>query len=152
VEIKTPRSAVDGSQGGIQVIFSSEGDPSRTANGATQLVYSRPVLQMSMSARDGRLKPGEVATFELNITNRGSSLARIVELRGVWPEQLELVAAEPLNSSAAGGSVLWQFRELGAGEKRTIKVSFRVKAGTGVGTNIQVTNQMSYEDQLGNRY
>ena len=152
MEIKTPRNAADGVQGSAQIIFSSEADAARSSSGIVQFVYSRPVLQMAMTARDGRLKPGEVATFDLTITNRGSNLARVVELQGTWPEQLELIAADPSGSSAANGKILWNFKELGAGEKRTIKVSFRVKSGTGVGTNVQVKNLLSYEDQLGNRY
>jgi hypothetical protein len=104
------------------------------------------------AARDGRLKPGEVASFDLTISNLGSNLARVVELQGTWPDQLELIAADPSNSRAANGNMLWRFSEVGAGEKRTIKVSFRVKTGTGVGTSIQVKNLLSYEDQLGNRY
>lgn len=152
VEIKTPRNATDGSEGNIQVSFSPEGDASRTADGSALLVYSRPLLRMAMSSREGRLKPGEIASFDLTITNHGSNIARVVELQSVWPEQLELVASEPADSSVAGGNILWKFNELGAGEKRTIKVSFRVKPGTGVGTNIQVNNVLKYEDQLGNRY
>jgi hypothetical protein len=152
MEIKTPRSAGDGSQGSAQIVFSSEGEASVSSTGAVQFVYSRPVLQMAMTARDGRLKPGEVVSFDLTITNHGSSLARVVELQGTWPEQLELIAADPSGSPTGNGNILWNFKELGAGEKLTIKVSFRVKPGTGVGTNIQIRNLLSYEDQLGNRY
>lgn len=152
LEMKTPRSATDSSEGNVQVSFISEGDATRTATASALLVYSRPVLQMAMSSRDGRLKPGEVASFDLTITNFGTNLARVVELHSAWPEQLELVAADPADSSVADGNILWKFKELGAGEKRTIKVSFRVKPGTGVGTNIQVKNVLKYEDQLGNRY
>jgi hypothetical protein len=107
---------------------------------------------MAMSGRDGRLKPGDVASFDLTITNNGSNLARIVELQSAWPEQLELVAADPATSVVSNGAIIWRFKELGAGEKRNIKVSFRVKPGTGVGTAIQVKNILTYEDQLGNRY
>jgi hypothetical protein len=135
-----------------EIDVSSEGNASRSSSGTVQFVYSRPVLQMVMTAPEGRLKPGQVASFDLTITNRGSNLARVVELQGTWPDQLELIAAEPAVSSASTGSILWKFKELGAGEKRTIKVSFRVKSGIGVGTNIQVKNLLSYEDQLGNRY
>lgn len=152
MEIKTPRNASDGTEGTVQVSFNSEGDAARGATASASLVYSRPVLQMAMAGRDGRLRPGEIASFDLNITNRGSNIARVVELHSAWPEQLELVAAEPVNSSVTGGNILWKFSELGAGEKRTIKVSFRVRQGTGVGTNIQVKNVLKYEDQLGNRY
>jgi uncharacterized protein DUF11/outer membrane lipoprotein YfiO len=152
MEIKTLRSASDGSQGSAQIVFSSEGDASRSSSGDVQFVYSRPVLQMAMTGRDGRLKPGEVASFDLAITNRGSNLARIVELQSVWPEQLELVAADPATNSVSNGTILWKFKELGTGEKRVINVSFRVKPGTGMGTNIQVKNILTYEDQFGSRY
>lgn len=152
VEIKTPRSAGDGSEGSVLLTFNSEGDTASSASGSTQLVYSRPVLQMTMAGRDGRLKPGEVASFDLAITNKGSNLARVVELQSAWPEELELVAADPANSTISNGNIIWRFKEMGAAEKRSIKVSFRVKSGTGVGTSIQVKNILTYEDQLGNRY
>ena len=152
VEVRTPISAADGSQGSVQVLFISEGDATRSASGVTQLTYSKPVLKMVMAGRDGRLKPGDVASFDLTITNTGSNLARVVELQSAWPEQLELVAAEPATSAVSNGTIIWRFKETGAGEKRSIKVSFRVKPGTGVGTAIQVKNFLTYEDQLGNRY
>jgi uncharacterized repeat protein (TIGR01451 family) len=152
VEIRTPHTAADGSQGRVQVTFVSEGDAARSASGSTQLTYSRPVLKMVMTGHDGRLKPGDVASFDLTITNSGSNIARIVELQSAWPEQLELVAADPATSAAGNGTIIWRFKETGAGEKRSIKVSFRVKPGTGVGTAVQVKNILTYEDQLGNRY
>lgn len=152
VEVKTPRSISDGTEDSVQLTFTPEGDTARPAVASARLFYSRPVLKLAIAARDGRLKPGEVASFDLVITNGGSNLARIVELQSSWPEQLELVGADPANSSVANGNILWKFKELGAGEKKAIKVSFRVKHGIGVGTNIQVKNIMTYEDQLGNRY
>jgi uncharacterized repeat protein (TIGR01451 family) len=152
MEIKTPKAADDGSEASVLVSFSSDGEKSHSTSGLAQLVYSRPVLQMTMAGRDGRLKPGDVASFDLTITNKGSNLARVVELQSSWPEQLELVAADPANSAFSNGNIVWRFKEMGASEKRIIKVSFRVKPSTGVGTNIQVKNVMTYEDQLGNRY
>ena len=152
VEIKTPRNAADGGQGSVRILFVSEGDAARSASASTSLTYSRPVLKMVMTGRDGRLKPGDVASFDLTITNSGSNLARVVELQSAWPEQLELVADDPATSSANNGTIIWRFKEMGASEKRNIKVSFRVKPGTGVGTAIQVKNILTYEDQLGNRY
>ena len=152
VEVATDRNTADKSQGDIQVALNQDGDTANAATGTTRLTYSRPVLQMVVAGRNGRLIPGEVAAFDLTVTNQGSNLAKVVELQSVWPEQLELIAADPVNTSAAAGNINWKFRELGAGEKRTIKVSFRVKQGTGLGTSIQVTNTLKYEDQLGNRY
>lgn len=152
VEIKTPKTAEDNSQGNIKVAFVSEGDSNRSASGSTQLTYSRPVLKLLMAGRDGRLKPGDVASFDLTINNNGSNLARVVELQSAWPEQLEILASDPATSSVGNGAIIWRFKEVGAGEKRSIKVSFRVKPGIGVGTAIQVKNVLTYEDQLGNRY
>ncbi len=152
MEVATPRSATDGTEDLARISFRSSGDSLRAFDGVTRLIYSRPVLQLAMSGKDGRLKPGEVASFDLVITNRGSNIARIVELSSTWPEQLELVAADPAIASFTNGTLLWRFKELGAGEKRLIKVSLRVKPGTSVGTNLQVKNVLTYEDQIGNRY
>jgi len=151
-EFKTPRSVSDGTDDNVLLSLTPEGETARLASASAHLFYSRPVLKMAITARDGRLKPGEVASFDMVITNGGSNLARTVELQSTWPEQLELVGADPSNSSISNGNILWKFKELGAGEKRAIKVSFRVKQGIGVGTNIQVKNVLTYEDQLGNRY
>ena len=152
VEVKTPATATDGSKGSVQISFVSEGDATRSASGTTQLNYSRPILKMVMSALNGRLKPGNIASFDLTITNNGSNLARMVDLRSTWPDQLELVAADPAAAVTGNGSATWRLKEMGAGEKRIFQVSFRLKPGTGVGTGIQVKNILTYEDQLGNRY
>ena len=152
VEIKTPKGAGDGSKGTVQVSFASDADAACIASESIQLNYSRPVLKMVMAGHNERLKPGDVTSFDLLITNNGSNLARVVELQSDWPEQLELVAAEPAASTVNSGTVVWRFKELGAIEKRSIKVSFRVKPGIGVGTAIQVKSILTYEDQLGNRY
>jgi len=152
VEVRTSRDATDGSEGGVRLDFNPKGSATALAAGSTRLIYSRPVLQLAMSRSGGRLKPGEIASYDLTVVNHGSNLARVVELQSSWPEQLELIAAEPVNSSAEAGTIHWKFKELGAGEKRNIKVSFRVKAGIGAGTSIQVRNSLNYEDLQGNRY
>jgi len=152
MEIRSPKSAADGAESTVGIQFTSEGNTARTASASARLIASRPVLQMAVNNRDGRLKPGEITSFELIISNRGSNLARIVELQSSWPEQLEMVAADPATSAQFANGYVWKFSELGAGEKRTIKVSFRVKPGIGVGASLQVKNVMRYEDQLGNRY
>ncbi|MDD2851558.1 MAG: tetratricopeptide repeat protein [Desulfuromonadaceae bacterium] len=152
VEVKTPLNADDGSHGTVQVAFTAEGDATRSASGTTRLTCSRPVLKMAMDSRDARLKPGDIASFELSMTNSGSNIARVVELQSAWPEQLELIASVPSASTVSNGTIVWRFKEMGAGEKRHIKVSFRVKPGIGVGTALQVNNMLTYEDQQGNRY
>jgi hypothetical protein len=105
-----------------------------------------------MTGRGGKLRPGEVATFDLTCINRGSSIARVVEMQTVLPDALELVASDPPVGRGKGGEYLWKFEELGAGERKGARVSFRVKSGIVVGTNVQVKNLLRYQDQLGNTY
>ncbi len=152
VEVKTASTVADGNKGAIQVSAVSTDDSGSSATGSAQLLYSRPVLKLATSGHSGQLKPGDITSFDLTITNNGSNLARVVELQSIWPELLELVASEPATSTVAQGTVIWRFTELGGGERRNIRVSFRVRPGTGVGKAIQVRNSLTYEDQLGNRY
>ncbi|WP_407931858.1 histone H1-like repetitive region-containing protein [Geomonas azotofigens] len=152
LEIETPVSAADGGAASASVRFESENAPDRSAAVHLQLAYSRPVLELSLAARGGKLKPGEVSSLEINCVNRGSNLAKQVTLQSVLPAQLELVAADPSFSRFDNGVYVWRFDELGAGEKRNIKVTYRVKPGIAVGTSVQMKNSLTYQDLLGNRY
>ncbi|QXE88807.1 histone H1-like repetitive region-containing protein [Geomonas nitrogeniifigens] len=151
-EIETPASAADGAAASASVRFESENAPDRSAAVNLQLAYSRPVLELSLAARGGKLKPGEVSSLELNCVNRGSNMAKQVTLQSALPAQLELVAADPSFSRFDNGVYVWRFDELGAGEKRNIKVTYRVKPGIAVGTSVQMKNSLTYQDLLGNRY
>ena len=151
LEITTPSSASDGAVAPISVVFEPE-NAAKSAAVNLQLTYSRPILELSMAAKGGRLKPGEVSSLELNCVNSGSNIAKHVTLQSIIPAQLELVAADPMFSRADNGIYVWRFDELGAGEKRNIKVTYRVKPGIAVGTNMQLKNLLNYQDQIGNRY
>ncbi|WP_286350908.1 hypothetical protein [Geobacter sulfurreducens] len=152
LDLSTPFSESDGTAATVSLAFVPETDQARGALASLRLLYSRPVVDLVMSGKGGRLKPGEVSSFELNFTNRGSNMAKSVELQSTMPKDLELVASDPSFARNANGDYLWTFDELGASEKRTIKVTFRVRSGTAVGTSIQVKNVLKYQDQLGNRY
>ena len=152
LEVATPASASDGAVAPISVFFEPESASERPALVTLQLSYSRPILELSMASQGGRLKPGEVSSLELNCVNRGSNLAKQVILQSILPTQLELVAAEPSFSKADNGIYIWRFDELGAGEKRNIRVTYRVKPGIAVGTSMQLKNLVNYQDPLGNRY
>ena len=153
LEVATSRAAQDGSEAGISLTVAPESGKGKTALADARIGFSRPVLQLVLKGRGGLLVPGELLTVDLVVHNQGSNLAKGVELQASWPEQLELVAADPAieNKLTAQGSG-WRLNELGAGEKRVVKASFRVKPGTGVGTGIQVKSLLSYYDQQGNRY
>ena len=152
LEIATPASAADGAVASASVQFEPENAADRAVSVNLQLAYSRPILELTMAAKGERLKPGEVSSLELNCVNRGSNLAKQVTLQSILPVQLELVAADPLFTKADNGVYTWRFDELGAGEKRNIKVTYRVKPGIAVGTNMQLKNLLNYQDPLGNRY
>jgi uncharacterized membrane protein len=152
LEVATPVSAADGAVAPVSVFFEPENASDRSAAVNLQLTYSRPVVELAMSGRGGRLKPGEVSSLELDCFNRGSNIAKQVVLQTVLPTQLELVASDPLYTKGEGGVYTWRFDELGAGERRGIRVTYRVKPGIAVGTSMQLKNLLNYQDQLGNRY
>ncbi|WP_407925448.1 tetratricopeptide repeat protein [Geomonas terrae] len=151
MEMETPASALDGAVAAASVRFEPEA-ADRAAAVNLQLTYSRPIVELTLAARGGKLKPGEVSSLDLNCVNRGSSLAKQVILQSALPAQLELVAAEPAFSRYDNGVYLWRLDELGAGERRSIKVTYRVKPGVAVGTSVQMKNSLNYQDLLGNRY
>jgi hypothetical protein len=152
MELKTPSTENDGATAPLSIAFDPEGDQKKGALVSIKLAYSRPVVELAMTGRSGRLRPGEVATFDLSCLNRGSSIAKVVELQSLLPDALELVASDPPATRGKGSEFTWKFEELGAGEKKGARVSIRVKSGITVGTNLQVKNLLSYQDQLGNSY
>ncbi len=153
LEVATNGTVQDGSEVGVDLRVAPESDQGAAAVANARLAFSRPVLQLALKGHGGLLVPGELQTVDLVVHNLGSNLAKGVLLRASWPAQLELVASDPAPGTIGGrNGADWQLHELGAGEKRVVKASFRVRPGTGVGTGIQVKSTLSYEDQLGNRY
>jgi hypothetical protein len=152
MEITTPFSAADASAATVGITFEAESDRTKSAALSTQLAFSRPLIELSLAGKGGKIKPGEVVSVDLNAVNHGTNLAKVVEVQTTLPGDLDVVASDPPFSRGNGGEYLWKFDELGAGEKRNIRVTFRVKPGVVMGTAIQVTNVLNYRDQLGNRY
>jgi outer membrane protein assembly factor BamD (BamD/ComL family) len=152
LEITTSSAEKDGAAVPLLIALDSQNDPSRRASAKLNLIYSRPVLSLTVAGKGGKIKPGEVNSFELVCINAGSSMAKLVEIRSSLPDQLELVADEPGNANKNNGEYAWRFDELGSGEKRTVRVSYRIKSGTAVGTALALKNILKYQDQLGNSY
>lgn len=151
-EITTDGLTSDGSTGTVQLAFRSAGDATRSlAAGTIRLAYTRPLVQLALDGRGGRVRPGEVVPYDLTVVNRGSDLARSVEVKSSLPAQLELVAAEPAGAPGTDG-ILWRLAELGAGEQKTIRLYVRVKGGTGVGSSLRIAASVAYDDRLGSRY
>jgi hypothetical protein len=152
MELITSPESADGSDVVVRALFEPDNDKGKNANLAVNLRFARPIVELSMSGKGSKLKPGEISSFDFNVVNRGSNLAKYVEIRSILPGNLELLDADIAPQKGSEGEYIWKFVELGAGEKRSVKVTYRVKAGIPVGTNIQIKNLVTYEDQLGNRY
>ncbi len=152
MELGTQSSAADGSSAAVSALFESESDRAKTALIAVSLHFARPIVELSMVGQGGKLKPGEVSSFDLNVVNHGSNLAKSVEVQSILPDNLEMMAADVPAQMGSNGAYNWRFVELGAGEKRNIRITFRLRSGIPVGTNIQIRNLVTYEDQLGNKY
>jgi hypothetical protein len=152
MELTTPSSVADGTEILVGTSVEPEDKKTQPASVSVSLWFSRPIVELSASGRGGKLKPAEISSYEFTIINRGSNIAKAVEIHSILPDNLEILASDIPFLQGASGEYLWDFPELGAGEKRVIKVSFRVKTGIPVGTNIQIKNLVTYEDQLGNRY
>jgi len=152
LEITTSTAERDGAAVPLQIALDSQSDASKRASASLNLVYSRPVLSLTVAGKGGKIKPGEVNSFELLCINSGSSMAKMVEIRSSLPDQLEMVAAEPASANRSNGEHAWRFDELGSGEKRIVRVSYRIKSGTAFGTSLALKNILNYQDQLGNSY
>ncbi len=152
LEITSSTTASDGNTQPLALSFVSDADKLKTARVDLTLTHSRPVLDLTVNGKIGKIRPGDASTIELDCVNRGTSLAKIVELESILPEQLELIAADPAYTRGQNGRYLWSFEELGSGERRSIKVTYRIKSGTAQGTSIQLQNLLRYQDLQGNRY
>ncbi len=152
MEIATPYSVADGTTATVDVAFEPESDQAKQATVATRLAFSRPLIEMTLSGKGGKIKPGQVVSVDLDAVNKGTNMAKVVEVQTTIPGDLDVVASDPPYIRGNGGEYIWKFDELGAGEKRNIRLSFRVKPGVAMGTAIQVKNVLNYRDQLGNRY
>jgi hypothetical protein len=152
MEMTTPSSIADGAQILVGTSVESDRHKGRTGSVSLSLWFSRPIVELASLGREGKLKPAEISSYEFTVVNRGSNIAKAVEIQSILPENLEILAADVPFVQGRKGEYFWSFLELGAGEKRVVKVSFRVKTGIPMGTNLQIKNIVSYEDQLGNRY
>jgi uncharacterized repeat protein (TIGR01451 family) len=152
LELVTPTEVADGADASLNVTLEPEGNPNKSAALPLRLVFSRPVVELVVAAKNGSLKPGEVTHLELNCFNRGSNVAMDVAVQSFLPGQVETVATDPPSRVGKDGELIWQIAELGSGEKRSLVLTYKVKANIPAGTGLRIENIFSYKDQLGNSY
>jgi uncharacterized repeat protein (TIGR01451 family) len=152
LELSAPAEVADGSESMITVSFEPVGGGVSPAVVSVRLTFSRPVVELEMVGKGGRLKPGEISHLVLSVVNRGSGMAKDLEVRSLLPDRLDVVASEPAFTGGQGGERVWRLAELGPGEKRSIVLAYRVKADVAAGTNLRIENLVRYKDQQGNTY
>ncbi len=149
--ITTPTESTDRAEFTLSIAAESVSGSAVKAAANLRVTFARPVVELSLTGEGGKLKPGEIAIIELTCFNRGSAVARSVSLESVMPEQLELVATEPV-ATQRGKEPLWVIPELGAGEKRSFRIISRVRHGIRAGASLAIAGKVFYEDYQGNRY
>ena len=152
MQLKVAQNKADGSRDTVAIVLVPKSANGKSTAVTVSYTISRPVVELAMTGKSGRLNPGEVFSYTMTLDNRGTDQAKNVDLESILPRHLEILVSDPPFQKRDNDDYLWTFTGLGAGEKRNIKMTFRVKAGVPVGTNIQVRNTVTYEDRLGNRY
>ena len=152
IELFVPATSIDKTEESFTITVEPESARDKSAGATVNLVHSRPVVTLEMSASNGRLKPSEVAHLVLSVVNNGSGMAKDVEVVSQLPERIDVVASEPVAVGGQKGEHAWRFTELGPGEKRSIVLAYRVRPSVAAGTNMQIENRVSYKDQRGNSY
>ena len=101
-------------------------NPSVSFHQAT--IQSSPTLQLSKVADRNTVQPGEQVTFSLTYANAGNADAQNVVLSDPIPALMSFVSATG-GGAVQGGSVVWDFGELGAGDAPgEVTVTFMVAA------------------------
>ncbi len=152
LEITTPASATDNSDATLSVVFEPEADREKSSSLNFRLLFSRPVVELETRGKGGKLKPGEISHLEISIVNRGSNMAKDVELESLLPKRIEVVASDPASTTGAKGELLWRFADLGPGERRTITLAYKIRQNVAAGTSLSIENLVRYSDQNGNKY
>jgi tetratricopeptide (TPR) repeat protein len=150
--LTTSTSALDRSEVTAGTTVESETDRTKQASAMVRLLFARPLVELQIASTQGALLPGDISSLTMNCINKGSNLAKTLEVHTMLPPQMEVVSADPSPASTQDGILTWRFSELGAGEQRQVRLVFRIRPGVPAGTGLQVQNSLAYEDQLGNRY
>ncbi len=112
-----------------------------TASGEIEtLVEAAADLKLNVNDPSGPLATSELATYEIQVMNRGSDAARQVKIVMQFGDGIEPVAFEGAEGKIVPGQVVCQpLGELGAGEQVTMRVKARADRGGNHQFRIEVT-------------
>lgn len=91
----------------------------------------KPRLAIAKRAGTKTARPGEVVDYRIRVRNRGRKAARRVRVCDRLPSGLRLMKARGAKSNAK--RACWTLKRLGAGKKRTFRVTAKVKTSTDSG-------------------
>jgi uncharacterized repeat protein (TIGR01451 family) len=86
-------------------------------------VAQQPMVELTKNCPNLRYL-GRDATFEITVTNRGEGVAQNVVVTDVIPTGLDFMSVDK-EGKRDGDHIVWQLGNLGAGESRVLKSTFR---------------------------
>ena len=101
-----------------------------------------PDIPVVKTTRTRFARPGDLITYRLTVTNRGATAVRSPRLCDVVPRALRFVRATTRLRRAAGRRLCLPIRLLRAGQSRTFRATFRLRANV---TADSVTNGASVD-------
>jgi len=127
-------------QGVTVAYFSRFGSPVTLHESVVPRV-ARPSLELEMGPSQFEVVAGERITLFVDYANRGSAIARDVEIEGTLPDGVELVGGD-IPASSSGPRHVWRFSDVAAGEtgRVTLVVVARKEMAAGVQFELTYTS------------
>jgi hypothetical protein len=124
-----------------RVAVQAQAPAAGAANGEVEtLVEAAADLKLMVNDPSGPLGTSEMATYEIQLTNRGSDAARQVKIVMQFGERIEPISFEGAEGKIVPGQVVCQpLAELGAGEQVTMRVKARSDRGGTHQFRVEVT-------------
>jgi uncharacterized repeat protein (TIGR01451 family) len=122
-------------------IMATEAPTPITATAAPVQVTAQPQLLIVKSADRSQVRPGDLITYTITVSNPGSGPATNVQVSDPIPAGTSFSGFADLFSSSGsvqGGTVVWTLPTLGVNANATF--SFRVQTQAAVGSPLPITN------------
>lgn len=125
---RVPIDMSDGAAQPFEIKVSSKADPFTSQSAPTMLVTSAPSLRGAFALDRTHVKPGEVVTYTLSLSNVGSAEARSVKATVTYPGALRLTHTTPSATAvdSHAHTVMWDLVRMASNERPVVRLDFRV--------------------------
>lgn len=120
------------------------GIPVTDSDSDTDTVNADPILEVTKTDHQTTFGPGQVITYEIEVTNSGNQISQNVEIIDTIPTNTIFSSASD-GGSFGGGDVTWPLIDLDAGESVTRFITIQVDNPIPVGIT-QIDNLVTVED------